>query len=149
MSQALKGTIPAPMGTRPGERVCGKIPGTHYGRTSVVGAINANNEFFAGFAFKGYMNGGLFCGWLEEVFAPALKNPKKSVLLLDNASHHPKDEIKAIADEYEFKVIFLPKYSPDLNKIEKYWANIKNWLRLHLQKFESFWDGLIRAFGVR
>jgi hypothetical protein len=30
-----------------------------------------------------------------------------------------------IADEYGFGVIFLPPYSPDLNPIEKFWANVK------------------------
>jgi transposase len=132
-----------------GERVCGYMPGTHFGRTSVVGAINQENEFMAGFAFKGYMNGDLFCGWLEYVFVPSLKNPEKSILIIDNASHHPKDKIQDVADEYGFMVIYLPKYSPDLNPIEKYWANIKNWLRLHLLKFDGFWDGLVGAFGVR
>jgi len=110
---------------------------------------DSNNDFFAGFAFKGHMNGDLFVGWLEHIFAPALKNPEKSVLLIDNASHHPKDEIYDIADEYGFTVIFLPRYSPDLNKIKKYWANIKNWLRLHLAKFDSFSDGLCYAFACR
>ena len=151
-----------------GERVYGEIPGTHFGRTSpalllhksrlwrsaflpmhVVGAIDQNNDFFAGFAFKGYMNSDLFCGWLEHVYAPALENPKKSILFIDNASHHPKDRIFDIAEEHGFFVIFLPKYSPDYNKIEKYWANIKNWLRLHLHNFDNFGDGLIHAFGVR
>jgi len=103
----------------------------------------------AGFAFKGYMDGSLFTGWLEHVFAPTLKNPGKSILFIDNASHHPKDEIMDIADEYGFTVIFLPKYSPDLNPIEKFWANIKNWLRLHLWKLDSFWNGLVYAFGCR
>ena len=95
------------------------------------------------------MNSSLFVGWLEQIFAPSLKKPENSVLLIDNASHHPKDEIYEIADEYGFTVIFLPRYSPDLNKIEKYWANIKNWLRLHLSKFDYFWDGLSYAFGCR
>jgi transposase len=132
-----------------GERVYGEVPGTHFARTSVVGAINTDNEFMAGFAFKGYMNSDLFEGWLEQIFAPTLKNPYKSVLIVDNASHHPKDRIESVTCEYGFTVIFLPKYSPDLNPIELYWANIKNWLRLHLQKFDSFWDGLVRAFRVR
>ena len=95
------------------------------------------------------MNSDLFCGWLEHVFAPLLANPKKSIIIIDNASHHPKDRIYDIAEEHGFFVLFLPKYSPDLNPIEKYWANIKNWLRLHLKKFDSFWEGLIRAFGCR
>jgi transposase len=132
-----------------GERVYGDVSGTHFDRTSVVGAINKNNEFLAGFAFKGSMNSGLFEGWLEQVFVPSLVNPKKAVLIIDNATHHPKDRIFDIADEYGFTVIFLPKYSPDLNPIEKYWANIKNWLRLHLEEFNNFWSGLIHAFGGR
>ena len=78
------------------------------------------------------MNGDLFEGWLESIFGPSLKDPEKVVLIIDNASHHPKDRVQNIADEYGFNVIFLPKYSPDLNPIEKLWANIKNWLRLHI-----------------
>jgi len=132
-----------------GKRVHGEVYGTHFGRTSIVGAINADNEFMAGFAFTGHMDGGLFTGWLEHVFAPSLKNPKKSVIIIDNASHHPKERILEIAEEKGFTVIFLPKYSPDLNPIETFWANIKNWLRLHLRKFDSFWDGLTHAFQCR
>lgn len=128
-------------------RVSIKVRGKRAGRTSVVGAINANNELVAGFAFKGYMNGDLFCGWLEHIFIPSLKDPSNSALIIDNASHHPKDAIQAIADEYGLIVIFLPKYSPDLNPIEKYWANIKNWLRLHFDKYDNFWDGFISGFG--
>ena len=72
------------------------------------------------------MNSDLFEGWPECVFAPNLKNSTKSVLFIDNASHHPKDRIEAVADEFGFVVIFLPKYFSDYNKIKKYWANIKN-----------------------
>ena len=132
-----------------GERVYGGVYGTHFGRTSVVGVINEDNEFSAGFAFKGSMNSDLYIGWLEQVFVPSIKNHEKSVLIIDNASHHPKDMIRDIAEEYGFSVIFLPKYSPDLNPIEKFWANVKNWLRLHLREFESFWDGFVRAFECR
>jgi transposase len=132
-----------------GERVFGEVYGKRFGRTSVVGAVNKNNEFSAGFAFKGCMNSDLFESWLEYVFVPSLKISEKSVMILDNASHHPKDRIQALADEHGFSVIFLPKYSPDLNPIEKYWANVKNWLRLHLREFDSFWNGMCHAFSCR
>jgi len=132
-----------------GERVYGEVLGTHYGRTSIIGAINEADDFLAGFAFKGYMNSALFEGWLEHVFAPSLKNPGKSILFIDNATHHSKEAIFDIAEEFGFTVIFIPKYSPDLNPIEKYWANIKNWLRLHIHKFDSFWDAFVYAFGCR
>jgi transposase len=92
------------------------------------------------------MNADLFEGWLEQVFVPELKNPEKSVLFLDNASFHRKNAIYDIAEDYSFKVIFLPKYSPDLNPIEKLWANIKRRLRLHMHKFGTFFDALAHAF---
>jgi len=132
-----------------GERVYGEMYGTRFGRTSVVGAINDDNEFTAGFAFKGYMNSDLFEGWLENVFAPSLKNPEKTVLIIDNASHHSEGRIQDIAYDCGFRVIFLPKYSPDLNPIEKFWANIKNWLRLHMREYCSFLNGLAHAFKYR
>ncbi|MCL2592656.1 MAG: transposase [Defluviitaleaceae bacterium] len=90
------------------KRVYGAVPGTRrHRRVSVVGAINQNNVFLAGFAFKGYMNGDLFTGWLEHVFAPSLKNPTKSIIIIDNASHHPKERIYDIAEEYGFFCDFL------------------------------------------
>ena len=95
------------------------------------------------------MNGALFEGWLENIFAPCLKDPRRSILIIDNASHHPKEAIHEIANGFGFTVIFLPKYSPDLNPIEKFWANIKNWLRLHMCKFPSFWDAFAYAFNCR
>ena len=132
-----------------GERVYGEVAGKHFDRTSVAAAINEDNKITAPFAFKGCMNGALFQGWLEEIFVPCLTNPQQSVLIIDNATHHSKDAIQDTADGYGFRVIFLPKYSPDLNPIEKVWANIKNWLRLHMHEFGSFWDGLIHAFESR
>ena len=95
------------------------------------------------------MNGELFEGWLENIYVPTVINPAKTILLIDNARHHRKDLIQDIADEHGFMVVFLPKYSPDFNKIEKSWANVKNWLRLHLHMFDNFWDALIHAFKCR
>ena len=66
--------------------------------------------------------------------------------VIDNATHHSKNAILDIADEYGFKVIFLPAYSPDLNPIEKFWGNVKRRLRLHMHKFGTFWEALSHAF---
>jgi len=93
------------------------------------------------------MNGDLFEGWLEHILVPAFNNPAKSVLILDNASWHKKDAVFDLADEYGFMVVFLPPYSPDFNPIEKFWANVKRRLRLHMHKFTSFWDALAHAFN--
>ena len=83
---------------------------------------------------------------MEHVLIPALSDPLKSVLIIDNASWHKRDAIYDIADEFGVKVIVLPPYSPDLNSIEKYWANVKRRLRLHMHNFLSFSDALCHAF---
>jgi transposase len=129
-----------------GEKVVGKVSGRHFERTSIVAAVFLG-ILIAPFAFSGSMNGDLFEGWLEQILVPALRNPEKSVLFIDNATHHKKNAINDIADEYGFKVMFLPAYSPDLNKpIENKWANTKRRLRLHMHNYSNFWDCLIHAF---
>jgi len=92
------------------------------------------------------MNADLFEGWVECIFVPCLVEPSKSVLIIDNATFHNKNRLWDIADEYGFRLIFLPPYSPDLNPIEKSWANIKNRLRLHMHEFSSFRLALTHAF---
>jgi transposase len=136
-----------PYGVSPrGERVFGAVYGKRFARTSVVSALDKNNDFVAPFAFSGYMNSDLFLGWLECIFVPCLKNPEKSMLVIDNASHQPKEAIFEMAHIHGFGVLFLPKYSPDLNPIENKWANVKNWLRRHMCELGDFWDALIPAF---
>lgn len=129
-----------------GEKVIGKIKGTRFARTSIVAAKNGS-DIVAPFAFSGSMNSELFEGWLEQVFIPMIKEPEKAVLILDNAPFHRKSELYDIANEYGFKVIFLPPYSPDLNPIEKFWANVKRRLRFHMHNFDSFMDALCHAFN--
>ena len=99
------------------------------------------------FAFDGSMDGDLCEGWIEHLLVPALKNPSKSVLIIDNASWHRKDAIYDIADEFGFTAMSLPPYSPDLNPIEKFWANVKRRFRLHMHMFSTFWDALCHAFN--
>jgi transposase len=65
---------------------------------------------------------------------------------LDNASFHKKAEVHRIAVSYGCRAIFLPPYSPDKNKIEKSWANLKNWLRLHSKKYAEIHDAVSAYF---
>ena len=44
---------------------------------------------------------------------------------MDNATHHPKTRLRNLARRHGMRLLFLPTYSPDLNPIEKDWANMK------------------------
>jgi transposase len=87
------------------------------------------------------MDGDLFEGWLEQALIPALGKPSNAVLVMDNASWHRKAAIYEMADEHGFKAVFLPPYSPNLNPIEKFWANAKRRMRLNMHRFNSFSKG--------
>jgi len=128
-----------------GEKVISEISGRKFKRTNLVSAY-FKGKSVAPFEFEGTMDGNLFEEWLEHVFVPELKNPKKSVLILDNAPLHKKDNIYDIANEYDFKVIFLPPYSPDLNPIEKFWANLKIFLRNFSHLFKTIQDAIMNFF---
>ena len=54
-----------------------------------------------------------------------------SVIIMDNASHHPKKRLSDLARRHGMKLEFLPTYSPDFNPIEKDWANMKKHIITH------------------
>ncbi|QHV01843.1 transposase [Synechocystis sp. CACIAM 05] len=63
---------------------------------------------------------------------------------MDNASFYPKERIKELLVKAGCEVIFLPPYSPDLNKIEKFWAKLKR----YVSQFISNGESLIAALDI-
>jgi transposase len=66
-----------------------------------------------------------------------------SIIILDNASFHRKSALEKIAAFYKHQILWLPPYSPDKNKIEHLWANLKNWLRLHVGDYEGIYSAVM------
>lgn len=62
--------------------------------------------------------------WLEQCLLPQLQ--PGSVIVIDNASFHRSDVIDEIVAQAECELWYLPPYSPDLNKIERWWSVLKN-----------------------
>jgi len=122
-----------------------KLPGCMWTRSNIRDLIKRKYKINMPLSTLGYY----LSRWGFSVQRPRKQAYKQDAEKVDNATHHHMDRVKDIAEEYGFTVLFLPKYSPDFNPIELYWANIKTWLRLHFEKFDSFWEGLVRAFGVR
>jgi transposase len=42
---------------------------------------------------------------------------------MDNAAFHKSELTKNLIEQAKCELVFLPAYSPDLNPIEKFWAN--------------------------
>jgi transposase len=45
------------------------------------------------------------------------------------------------------RVFFLPLYSPDLNPIEKFWANIKRWIKQHIERCNDLSQAINEFFN--
>jgi len=52
---------------------------------------------------------------------------------MDNTSFHRKNSLISLAEKYGHRIIFLPPYSPELNRIENFWA----WLKGKLEDSSS------------
>jgi transposase len=50
-------------------------------------------------------------------------------IVIDNASFHQSQKIKALIESAGCKLVYLPPYSPDLNPIELFWSKVKHTIR--------------------
>ena len=66
---------------------------------------------------------------------------------MDNASFHKSFKLGKIASKFDVQILYLPPYSPDLNPIEKVWANFKKILRKVNNSFGTFSDAISFVFS--
>lgn len=94
--------------------------------------------------FDGSCNTDLFNNWLEHFLIKELKPGQ--VVIMDNASFHKSEKTQQLIKSANCMVIFLPPYSPDLNPIEKFWANMKRWIKDNITEFLHLYDALKQLF---
>lgn len=101
--------------------------GTHdwgaKGRTNAIGALLLGTLLTVGL-FQTNINTLVFNTWVKEDLIPKL--PPQSVVILDNATFHKSPDMKKALDDAGHTLLYLPPYSPDLNPIEKKWAQVKS-----------------------
>jgi len=68
------------------------------------------------------------------------------VVILDNASFHKSKTTLEIVAQAGCEVLFLPPYSPDLNPIEKFWANFKKRVKESVEFFSNLAEAIDRTF---
>jgi len=83
----------------------------------------------------------VFETWLETCLVPTLSG---QVVILDNATFHHGGRIAELIEAVGCR-LYLPAYSPDLNRIEKCWAWLKSRIRKGLSTSDSYgrqWSSL-------
>jgi transposase len=111
---------------RKGEEIL--LPSTRTTALSVFGIMNLDCDLHAEI-YEGTLNSEKIIAAIDK-FVQHIR--KQTILVIDNAPvHHSKAFETRIKgwQEQDLYVYFLPKYSPELNKIETLWRFIKySWL---------------------
>lgn len=126
-----------------GKKLVGKKSGKYYQRTNIIAGY-VNNTPIAPMVFNGSCNTDLFNSWVGQFLIKELKPGQ--VVIMDNASFHKSQKTKELIESVSCKLIFLPPYSPDLNPIEKFWANMKRWIRNKITEFDKLYEAIVGFF---
>lgn len=93
------------------------------GRVNAIGAILDFKLINVGL-FEGNINADVFHAWIIQELLLGI--PENSVIVMDNATFHKRSDSIAAIENSGHTILFLPPYSPDLNPIEKKWAQAKS-----------------------
>ena len=122
-----------------GQRFHALKSGRRQGRVNMIAALCKQN-LIAPFTFVGACNRIVFESWLETCLLPILE-PGQFVVM-DNATFHKGGRIQQLIEDAGCKILYLPPYSPDLNKIEKCWSWLKSRVRKKLDQFDCLRDAI-------
>ena len=81
-----------------------------------------HDRLTAPWLIDGPIDGQSFLQYVEEVLVPTLK--PGDIVIIDNLGSHKGNAIRRAIRAAGGKLFFLPKYSPDLNPIEKFFAKL-------------------------
>ena len=104
-----------------------------------------NRKVFAPMTFTGSCNRDLLELWLEECLLPQLQ--PGNAIVIDSASFHHSQPIEDRVAAAECEIRYLPAYSPDFNKIERWSFVLKNSMKQRWDKFDSFRECVDDAFN--
>ena len=130
-----------------GQKIYGERKGKRGVRENLLAARRkGKKDLIVPMIFRGSLNAEGFEGWLSKYLLPSLTRP--SVLIMDNAPIHRKNAIKQLVEEtvHQIQIVFLPKYSPDLNDIEHDFSALKR-KRMYASSDTSL-DDIIRDYCV-
>jgi transposase len=103
--------------------------------------------------FQGSTDASIFEDFTEQLLHCGRWPEPKSVLIMDNASFHHTERITELCSNAGVKLLYLPPYSPDLNPIEEFFAELKAFVRRnwqhHWSRFNDFLEWSLDVVGAK
>jgi len=109
-----------------GERLIAKAPHGHWKTSTFIAALRCD-RIEAPWILDGPIDAEAFKAYVEKVLTPTLR--PGDLVIMDNLGSHKGKAVRQAIRAAGAKLIFLPKYSPDLNPIEQVFAKLKHLLR--------------------
>jgi len=120
-----------------GERLKGYAPAGNWNTMTFIGALR-NDRIEAPWVLDRPVNAKTFLLYIETQLVPTLK--PGDIVVMDNLSSHKGAAVRAAIRAVGARLLFLPKYSPDLNPIEQMFAKLKHLLRKAAERtVEATW----------
>jgi transposase len=95
--------------------------------------------------FQGSTDGAFFEDFIAQLLCHCNPFPQpRSVIVIDNAPFHRTERIKQMCSDAGVKLIYLPPYSPDLNPIEEFFAELKAFIK---RKWSDYAEAPEQDFG--
>ena len=126
---------------RRSERLISRVPQGHWKTITFVAGLR-RDKMVAPFAVDGPMTRSTFLTYLEQCLRLALK--RGDIIIIDNLPINKGDAVEKVIKAAQVRLLYLQKYSPDLNPIEQAFSKLKALLR---KATERTIPGLCRRIG--
>ena len=124
-----------------GQRIKAKVPHGRWQTMTFLAALR-HDRITAPWFIDEPINGETFQLYVEKVLVPTLR--PGDIVIMDNLGSHKGKAVRKAIRSAGARLIFLPKYSPDLNPIEQVFAKLKHFLRKSAARTV---DGVTAAIG--
>ena len=123
-----------------GKRLIADAPFGKWNTQTFIAGLRCD-ELVAPWVIDGAMNGETFDAYVVTQLAPILK--PGDVVVWDNLNVHKSPRAADAIRARGAWVLFLPRYSPDLNPIEKAFSKLKTLLRkAKARTYEDLWKAV-------
>ena len=129
--------------SRKGERLLADAPFGKWNTQTFIAGLRCN-ELVAPWVIDGAIDGEAFDTYVRTQLAPTLE--PGDVVVWDNLNVHKSSRAADAISARGAWILFLPRYSPDLNPIEKAFAKLKILLRkAKARTYDDLWKAVGRV----